>query len=174
MSNPVPERLINYRAYLDGNSLVGVANVELPDIEAMTDTVSGAGIAGEIDSPTLGHFASMTLTCTWRTITTDAAKLAAQKSHALEFRGSQQIYDAANGEYLTQPVRVAVRAIPKRTGLGSLEVGSATDSESEFEVTYMKVWVGGQERIEIDKYNFKYVVDGRDFLATVREDLGLA
>ena len=56
MVNQVPEKLINFRVYLDGNNLIGVADVELPSIEAMTETVKGAGIAGEIDSPTLGHF----------------------------------------------------------------------------------------------------------------------
>ena len=173
MSNPVPERLINYRVYLAGNALAGIATVDLPDIEAMTDTVSGAGIAGEIDSPVLGHFGSMTCTCTWRTITADATQLAAQKAHEIEFRGSQQVYDAANGTYSTVPVRVAIRGIPKRLGLGSLEVGSATDSETEFEVNYMKVFVNNLPRIEIDKYNFKYVVDGVDYLASVRADLGM-
>lgn len=173
MSNPVPERLINYRAYLEGGALAGVATVELPDIEAMTDTVSGAGIAGEIDSPILGHFGSMTSTITFRTITDDGMRLSAQKSHALEFRGSQQVYDAANGTYFTVPVRVAMRAIPKRTGLGSLEVGSTTDSENEFELTYLKIVIDNVDRIEIDKYNFKYVVNGVDYLASVRDDLGL-
>ena len=43
--NKVPERLINFRVYNDGNDLLGVANVDLPSIEAMSDTVSGAGIA---------------------------------------------------------------------------------------------------------------------------------
>lgn len=173
MSNQVPERLINFRAYNDANALLGVATVEMPDIEAMTDTVTGAGIDGEIDSPILGHFGSMTSTVTFRTVTKEAVSLAAQKSHPIEFRGSQQIHDAANGTYSTVPVRVAMRAITKRVGLGSLEVGSTTDSEVEFEVTYLKVFIDGEERIEIDKYNFKYVVDGVDYLASVREDLGL-
>lgn len=173
MSNPVPERLINYRVYLEGNNLAGVATVDLPDIEAMSDTVSGAGIAGEVDSPILGHFGSMAATITFRTITEDGMKLAAQKSHAVEFRGSQQVYDAANGNYQTVPVRIAVRGLPKRNGLGSLEVGSTTDSEVELELTYMKIFINNVERLEIDKYNFKYVVDGTDYLASVRADLGL-
>ena len=93
--NKVPERLINFRVYNDGNDLLGVANVDLPSIEAMSDTVSGAGIAGEVESPILGHFGSMTATFTWRTITPELAKLANQKAHALDLRGSQQVYDAA-------------------------------------------------------------------------------
>ena len=173
MSNPAPERLINYRVYDSGNNLIGVATVDLPDLEAMTDTVSGAGIAGEIDSPVLGHFGSMTTTINWRTITGDATRLAAQRVHALEVRGSQQIHDAGTGEYKTEPVRVVMRCVPKNLSMGSMEVGSTTDSASEFEVTYLKVFVGGKERIELDKYNFKFVVAGNDLLASVRRDLGM-
>lgn len=56
MSNPVPERLINFRVYVNGNNQAGVATVDLPDLEFMTDTVSGAGIAGEVDSPILAIY----------------------------------------------------------------------------------------------------------------------
>lgn len=173
MSNPVPERLINFRVYVDGDNQAGVATVDLPDLEYMTDTVSGAGIAGEIDSPILGHLSSMTATISWRTITDYALKLTAPKSHSIDFRGSQQIYDAADGVLKSKPVRVSVKATPKRMGLGSLEVGSTTDSESEFEISYMKIWIDGKEVAEIDKYNFKFVIDGVDYLASVRSDLGI-
>ena len=55
-SNKIPERLIGFRVYNDNNDLLGIATVTLPMIEAMTDTVSGAGIAGEVESPVLGHY----------------------------------------------------------------------------------------------------------------------
>lgn len=171
--NPIPERTINYRVYDDANALIGVATVDLPDIEAMSDTISGAGIAGEIESPTLGHFGSMTMTINWRTITGDAARLLGQRVHALELRSSQQVNDAAAGELLTQAVRVVVRATPKNLSMGSLEVGATTDSASEFEISYIKIFIGGVPTIELDKYNFKFVVNGEDFLASVRQDLGL-
>lgn len=171
--NPIPERTINFRVYDDSNAVLGVATVDLPDIEAMSDTVSGAGIAGEVDSPTLGHFGSMTLTINWRTITGDAAKLNAQRVHHLEFRASQQINDPARGELYTQPVRIVARCTPKNLSLGSLEVSATTDSSSEFEVSYLKIFIDGKETIEIDKYNFKFAVNGEDFLRQVRRDLGI-
>lgn len=173
MSNQIPERLINFAAYLEGNRQAGVATVELPDIEMMTDTVSGAGIAGEMESAILGHTASMSTTITWRTITSNAAELAKPGVHALEFRGSQQINDAANGRLTSLPVRVAMRVTAKRIGLGTFEVGATTDTETEFEVQYLKLDVGGATRLEIDKLNFKFVVGGEDYLASVRADLGL-
>ena len=67
-SNMIPERLIGFRVYNDSNDLLGIANVTMPTIEAMFDTVSGAGIAGEVETPVLGHYGSMTTTLNWRTI----------------------------------------------------------------------------------------------------------
>ena len=55
----VPEKLINFRVYENGNDLIGIADVTLPKVDYMTETVKGAGIAGEIDSPVKGHYSSM-------------------------------------------------------------------------------------------------------------------
>lgn len=66
MSNQIPERLINFTVYGEGNRIIGVADAKLPSIEMMTETVSGAGIAGELESGTLGHFKPMTVSLKWR------------------------------------------------------------------------------------------------------------
>ena len=172
MSNQVPERLINFNVYNNADRLLGVATVEMPDIEYMTETVSGAGIAGELESSTLGHFAAMSTTVTFRTVTADALALAAPDAHLLTFRGSQQIYDAGAGTYSSQALRVTMKCTPKRVGLGSLEVGSTTDTEVEFSVSYIKVLLGGAELIEIDVLNNKFVINGVDRNASIRSDLG--
>ncbi len=171
--NPVPEKLISFRVYLDGTDLLGVADVQLPDLEMLTDTIKGAGIAGEVESPVLGHFGSMGLTLNWRTIEKNVAVLAQPKAHSLDLRGSQQVYDAAAGQYKSVPIRVVVRAMPKKAGLGKFDVGTSTDTNNEFEVTYIKVYVNGKREIEIDKFNYICYISGTDFLATVRSDLGL-
>ena len=172
-TNNVPERLINFRVYNDSNDLLGIATVDLPEIAAMSDTVSGAGIAGEVESPVLGHFASMTTTFTWRTIESSAMTLCQQKAHAVEIRGSQQVYDGTSGTYSTVPVRASMRIVPKTVSLGSFEPGSTTDTEQEFEVLYLKLFVNNKEMIEIDKYNYVAKFGTEDALAGVRSDLGL-
>lgn len=173
-ANNVPERLINFRVYdADSKDLLGIASVELPELEAMSDTVSGAGIAGEVESPVLGHFGSTTTTFTWRTLEKEAIKLCQQKAHAVEIRGSQQVHDAANGEYKTVAVRCAMRIVPKTVSLGSFEPGATTDTEQEFEVLYLKLFIGGKVMCEIDKYNFIAKFGNEDSLASVRKDLGL-
>jgi len=172
--NTVPERLTAFRAYLDGSTdLKGVADVTLPSFEAMTETVSGAGIAGEYESPTLGHFGSMTVSLTWRTVTRDLLRLLRQRSQRLELRGAYQEYDAAQGQYRIRSVRIVVQGIPKTIELGSLETGANSDGTTELEVLYIKIDVDGQTVTEIDKLNYKCVIDGVDYLSDVRRALGI-
>ena len=76
--NTIVEKLISFRVYNDARDCIGIATVDLPEIQAMSDTVSGAGIAGEVDSPVLGHYQSMTMTLHWRSMEPQAAALAEQ------------------------------------------------------------------------------------------------
>ena len=92
--NKVPERLVNFRVYNNSNDLLGIATVDLPEIEAMSDTVSGAGIAGEVESPVLGHFAPMETTFTWRTIESAAMKLALQRHAPFAVQASWQHFQS--------------------------------------------------------------------------------
>jgi len=172
--NQVPEKLINFRVYEDGNDLLGVADLELPSLEAMTETVKGAGIAGEVESPVLGHFGSMTCTINWRTIVRPIVHLAEPRVHNLDFRGASQVYNAATGEYRVQSVRVSTRALPKKTQLGKLDVGANADASNEFEVVYLKVTIDGKKLVEIDKYNYICYINGTDYLKKVRQALGLS
>ena len=109
----VPEKLINFRVYENGNDLVGVADVELPSLETMTETVKGAGVAGEVDSPVMGHFGSMELTLNWRTLEKTNIKLAVFGGVALDLRGSQQVYDSNSATLKTIGTKVVIRGIPK-------------------------------------------------------------
>ena len=138
-NNVVPEKLINFRAYNDGNDLLGVTDVQLPSLDAMTETVKGAGIAGEVDSPVLGHFGSMETVLNWRTISKPGMNLASQKGVSLDLRGAQQFYDPEKSEYVVKAVKCVIRGVPKKTELGKLDVGTTTGSSNTIETNYIKV-----------------------------------
>lgn len=171
--NQIPEKLINFRVYEGGVDLLGVADVELPSLEAMTDTVKGAGIAGEVDSPVLGHYGSMTCKLNWRTVVRSTLHLAQPKAHSLDLRGATQVHNAGSGEFRVSPLKVIIRGMPKTTELGKLDVGTTAEASNEFEVTYIKVFIDGQAVLEIDKYNYICVIAGVDYLRDVRRALGL-
>lgn len=174
MANQVPEKLINFRVYSEGDDMLGVADVELPTLESMTETMSGAGLAGEVDSPTLGHYGSLVLTLNWRTVGNPLLKFAAQRTHELDLRGANQIFDAGSGTHSVQAVRVTCRGIPKSIGLGSLGVAVSAGASTAFEVLQLRVYIDGSQVVELDKYNFKNDVSGTDYLQDVRNALGLS
>lgn len=169
----IPEKLINYSVYREGRDHLGTADVTLPSLEALTETVSGAGIAGEVDSPTLGHYASMSITLNWRTITTDAITLHEPRSHTLDFYAAQQTYDPANGVLGSSGFKASVKAMPKTGDLGTLAPNATAGTTNEMEVTYLKIILDGKVLAEIDKFNFKAVINGVDYLEQVRQQLGM-
>ncbi|MCC8056433.1 phage major tail tube protein [Cloacibacillus sp.] len=169
----IPDKNINFNIYNEDNILYGVAEVTLPDFEAMAESMSGAGIAGEAEIPVIGHFGSMGLSMKWRTVTKEASDLMAQKAHSLECRGSVQRYNAGEGKLESYPIKITTKAVPKKFGLGSLNVGKSSDSESSFEILYIKVVVDGAEVVELDKYNYIFRVNDVDYLESIRKDLGL-
>ncbi len=172
--NVVPERLAAFRVYLDGaTDLAGIADIQLPSIENMTEIVRGAGIAGEYESPTVGHFGSMVLTLNWRSVSKDMLRILRQKSQRFDCRGAFQDYEAAAGEHKIRQCRVVVQGITKKVDLGKFETGSPSDASTEIEVIYLKIGIDGKAVVEIDKLNHICIVDGVDYLAEVRTALGL-
>lgn len=174
MPNKVPERLNDFRVYLDGtNTLLGVVDITLPALQSLTETVSGAGIAGEYESPTLGHFQSMKLGLNFRVITSEQVKLARQEAKRLDCRGAVQFYDAASGKYQVKPVRVVVQGPPTNTEFGKMQKNAASDGSGEIEVLYLKLLIDGKTAIEIDKLNYVCIIDGVDYLKEVKDALGI-
>lgn len=169
----IPEKLIAFRAYKKGKQLLGVVDVEISGGESLSETLSGAGIAGEIESQTLGHTSPITAKLNFRQRTKQTVALAEPKSHLIELRASLQSR-AAGGEYKTTPERIVLGGTPKSGPFkGKYETGKPLGQEIELAVDYIKIELGGHEVLEIDKLSFIYKVNGVDVLASVREDLGL-
>ena len=171
--NEVRDKLVNYEVFIAGDRKLGMADVTLPEIGYKTDTLSGAGIGGEIDMPTLGQTESMELQINWRTINGDVTELLKQEAHDLELRGANQHYDAGTGKFRVQPVKINVRGVPKSGNLGKFEPSAKSDAGTTLELLYLKVTIDGEKKVEIDKLNYIHYVNGTDYLADVRTALGL-
>ncbi|MNO09678.1 Phage tail tube protein FII [compost metagenome] len=65
-----------------------------------------------------------------------------------------------------------MRSIPKNTTLGNLNTGNPMESSNEVEVLYIKVIYDGATALEIDRFNDICVIDGVDYRAKVRANLG--
>lgn len=170
----IPEQLINFKQYIGGSPTpAAVVDVQLPDLEAISETIRGAGIAGELESITPGHYGAMTLTVNYRTMIREGMNASPYKKQELEFYGAIKVTDQTSGEVKIEKLRVAARTQPKKVSPGKLDPGKGTDSNTEYSVTYIKIEIGGKVIREIDQLNFIDIIDGVDMLAEVRSALGM-
>lgn len=171
-SNLIPALLTDAAIYKDGKELLGVGNLEMPDFEYMTESIAGLGIAGEVDAPVVGHFKSMSIKIKWNVTHEKASVLLEPIAHQLEVYGSVQKYDAGAGTYDHEQVKVVMKCPPKKVGIGKMEPGKKMEPETEMEIYYLKLWQGGKEIVELDKFNYIFRVLGTDHLSKVRSNLG--
>ena len=167
----IPERLIGFKCYLEGIELLGVTDVDLPNLEAMTETIKGAGLLGETETPTVGQYSAMSMTINWRNLVRDITPLLDPNGHILEFRGSIQSTDSQTGLLSTKQLRVLTRAKPKSTNIGKGDVSAAMESSSEFTVEYLLTILGGTPVFEYDPFNYICRIGGLDILGSARSDI---
>lgn len=170
----IPEKVVNYMLYADGSrSLTALVDVDLPDIQFMSETISGAGISGEIDSTTLGHLQAMTMGLNFRTLIDQNYHMLEQRAYNLEIKAGLQSTDQNSGKIIPGKYRIMVKGYPKGFTQGKIGVGKPTDSKQEFSVNYLKVEYDGEEVLEVDKINMIFKVKGTDYLTDTRAAMGM-
>ena len=169
----VPEKTVNYRVYRNGVQYMGMATVDLPQLQYMTASISGSGIAGEVDTPVTGHFQSMSTTLHFRTTTEASMTLLTPQPHELDLRASIDANNPATGLRFRQAVRLWIKGVPKSNNPGKFEPGTTMDNDVELEVLAMGLWIDGVEQCYIDKMNYICRVDGVDYLADARVAEGI-
>lgn len=147
------------------------SDLQLPSIEKLTDTIKGAGIMGEIDMPTFGQVGSMTFAVNNRADNAQYAILARPGEIKLEVLWVTDIFDSNQIRVGLQQNKVFLTGVNKKYDMGKIEVNAAADGSSEFEIYYIRKIVDGVEVLLIDKFNYKYVVGGVDYMAQLRTAL---
>ena len=145
----IPEKIINYKCYIDGEmSPTALVDAELPDIQFMSETISGTLINQNFHNFT-------------------------QKVYALEFRAATQSTDVVGGKIQTGKLKISTRVVPKNIALGKLEVGKPSGSNQKYSCLYLKVEMDGETVLEIDKINMIFNINGEDLLEEVRDAMGI-
>ena len=153
LTGGIPAVLTNAKIYRDGIDLLGVASVELPDFEYLTESLTGLGISGEMDIPVAGQFKALPLKIKWNVPTASATSLLEAVGHYLEARGSLQQLDPGTGTFVQKAFKLVSKAM--------------------LELYYLKLSIDGTELVEIGKFDFICRINGVDVLADVRNNLGM-
>lgn len=166
----IPTKINRYNVYNRGNRLLGMGDeLTLPDFEPSSETVSGAGILGEIDDPTPGYFGNQEIEIPFRILDKEATDmLDITKAVQLEIRGAEQTTNS-EGDIEFLGVRVVVRGRCKKFAPGKMKAGNPMDTTITLSILYILIELEGEPVLELDKMNEVFKINGNDILAKVKE-----
>jgi hypothetical protein len=147
------------------------ADLTLPSIEKLTDTIKGAGIMGEVDMPTFGQLGSMTFSINFRADNPMYAILSRPGEIKIEVVWVVDVFDSNQVKVGLQQHKAFITAVNKTYNPGTVDVNASADGSVEFEVLVYRKVVDGKEVLNIDKFNYKYVVNGVDYMQQLRTAL---
>ncbi len=163
---------INFSVYEDSSEYLGMASATMPSLNALTQSISGAGVAGNIESVILGHYDALTLVLAFRTVNQHTIRLSEPRRHTIDLRIAQQTEDPVSGTIKVQAVKHIFVAIPKVDNAGTVAPASPNDGSGEYAVRYWATYIDGEKVREVDPLNFICEVNGVDYLSPVRKALG--
>ena len=169
-ANQIPQVLTDFRTYLGdrGEQWVGIASVEIPEIQMITADISLAGMAGKMSVPLTGQTDSIKITYSGPIATMQQIRASSPHAKLITSRGNIQIYDTVSGNYRDENITVITRCLATTLKIGDFKKEGTMEGSVAYEVDYLKVTIGGETALEIDKWNSIYVIDGVDYLADVR------
>ncbi len=172
MAQVTVNRVTNANVYINGNSLLGKAEeIDLPKITAKMAEHKALGMQGAIELPT--GFDKMEARIKWNSFYADVMSLMGDpyKVHAIQCRSSVEVYTAA-GRTQQQPMVAFMRGQFKEIPAGNFKQHDNVEMESRLAVTYLKIEVNGQPKIEFDALANIYKVDGVDILGQYKANIG--
>lgn len=168
-------KTVQYAVYSrDGGSPAYVQDtttVTRPSLEFLTDTLSGAGINGEIDMPTYAQLGSMTYEIGLRRTNPRAVALLSPDTHELETRWVTDVIDTATGAASVSANKEIVKGFAKSLEGGTLENNAGQEANLVLEVSFYKYIQDGETLIEIDKFNNVFRVGDTDYGQAIRDNL---
>lgn len=165
-----PEVVNNFRVYNDAAKVMGTTGeIKLAQLQAMTATVSGAGILGEYTTSVVGMFQSMQQEIPFRMIDKDYFGMlnTGEQSKVVLRSSVQQRNRETGGTLSTQAMRFVFRGHPTAADPGTVKIGELMNASITLELTYVLAEIGGVVMLELDKLNSIYKVMGEDLLADI-------
>jgi len=167
-----PEQIVNFEVYEGGSNFMGVAECTLPNIQFVTQNISGAGIGGNIDTVANGMVNAMNFSMKFRSSTVAAVKLFEPQKHDITLMAAEQSWDTNSVDKVTASDKYVLVIAPKNYNPGNLAPASTPDANDEFSVYYYAGYRNGKQIFEIDPPNMICKVNGKDYLAPVRKAIG--
>ncbi len=167
-----PEAYIDFEVYENAINFVGVAKATLPNINFLTQQITGAGIAGNIEAVLTGMVDAMSLLLQFRSATDAAISLLKPIKHNIDLRVAEQYWNTVSSAKTVQADKYVMTVMPKSFSPGTVAPASAADTSGEYSVYYYAGYKEGKKLWEIDPWNYICNIGGIDYMQDVRKALG--
>lgn len=170
-SKTFPSVINDFNVYRGGNKLIGISGeVQLPEFSSKSTTINGAGMLGDFDEPVLGQFESMQIQIPFRTLSDDIfSVMNPMEAVDLTLRGAIQNTDLETSRTKFTGMRVVFRGKMASFAPGNVQSAEQMGSSVTLNLTYILIEVDGVKKVEVDKLNPRYIVNGVDLLAEVQK-----
>lgn len=152
----------------DNMEYVGTATVTLPSFEANTVTIEGFGVLGSVDMPAQGSFSSLKLSLGFRGLTQKNIDVM-NGVKTYEIRAAQNVFDTGLNKYVPKQIRIAVTGPITTYDLGEMEIPNTMSVNAEIETLSFKLWMDKKLKIELDKFNDIFKINGNDIMQAINE-----
>lgn len=166
----IPEVISYFNTYKNGKKMIGVTgDVTIPSFDSITEMMSGAGIRGEYETVIPGNFPSMKQEIQFSLLEDEAFDMMVPGDAIdLTLRASEQSRARSTAAIEQKGLRIVERGTYISHNPGVLSNGKKMNASVTFELLYIMIEVGGKKKLELDKLNDVYIVNGVDVLAKVR------
>jgi len=166
----IPEKVVNFNAYdANGNRFLGLAEtVTLPKFDSLSETMKGAGMAGEWASPTPGHFSAMTVELDFNTITETLTEVLSTSNTMITLRAAQQSFDSSAGAEQMSGLKIVIGGRPAGSDFGTLGVSAKSSSKATININYCKITLDTSTLLEWDLFNYIFIINDKDILGAVK------
>ncbi len=167
-----PEALIDFEVYEDSVNYIGISEANLPNINYLTQQITGAGIGGNVEAVLHGMVDAMTLGLKFRSAMDSAVSLMQPRKHNIDLRVAEQYWNTVNCERYVGADKYVMVIIPKNYQPGTVAPASLAGVSGEYSVYYYAAYKNGRQLWEIDPFNYICTINGIDYMADVRRALG--
>ena len=165
----IPLLTEQFNVFVDGGTkLLGLATVTMPNLEAITENVTGAGIMGELKIVSRGHMSALTFTMNFRALLDETLDFVHSKSYNFDLRSAQGFEDNTSYERGTAKERYSVIGPVTTINHGNRGPHSPWEASIAMAVRRLEHFMDGEQVRELDILNGIHRVRGVDVYADVR------
>ncbi|QXW65659.1 phage major tail tube protein [Streptobacillus moniliformis] len=153
-TNNIPVALNKVEIYINGsNSLAGIGEVELPNIELATVTTEQIGLTSEYDAVLDGHYKKLEAKIKMDTVDNTLITFNNDKPILLECKGVIQVMNKQTHGFDLLGVDVTMKGLIKKFDGLKLKNGSKLETSFDLSVSYYELVIEGNQIVQIDVFN---------------------